>query len=292
MSEVSRDNAVDETANASGEHEPHREKAPSAEEIEHRLRSWPVLTLRPAVWAALGVLSIVRRFHWSAHFESDLMRFDGPGGGPLIFAANHRSHADTSAILDTMPPRICKKTVVAAALDVFGPDTRNGWKRRMQKNALQLVTAAGFHAFAFDRHGPPLRSVRTSTQLIKSGWHLLLYPEGTRSRTGELGPFKPGVGVLARFTGRPVVPVHVDGGEVMLPYGRFMPGPGHVRVRYGEPMIFQKGDCPVEFSARVRDNVKALGERQAQADAKARAGSGGITIDVSSTPTMARKQPA
>jgi 1-acyl-sn-glycerol-3-phosphate acyltransferase len=266
----------------------HRERAPSADEIERRLRSWPVLTLRPAVWAALGVLSIVRRFHWSAHFECDLMRFDGP----LIFAANHRSHADTGAILDTMPPRICKKTVVAAALDVFGPDTRNGFKRRMQKNALQLVTAAGFHAFAFDRHGPPLRSVRTSTQLIKNGWHLLLFPEGTRSRSGELGPFKPGVGVLARFTGRPVIPVHVEGGEVMLSYGQFLPGHAHVRVRYGEPMHFLKGDCPVEFTARVREQVALLGQRQAQAEAKARAAAGGITIAVQPATSIGRNQPA
>lgn len=278
---------ADVSASASGSlmtPDDHRERAPSAEEIERRLRSWPVLTLRPAVWAVLGVGSIVRRFSWSAHFECDLMRFKGP----LIFAANHRSHADTAAILDTMPPRVCKKTVVAAALDVFGPDTRNGFRRRMQKNALQLVTAAGFHAFAFDRFGPPLRSVRTSTNLIKRGWHLLLYPEGTRSRTGELAPFKAGVSLLAKFTGRPVIPVHVDGGERILPYGGRLPGYGHARVRYGEPMFFQKGDDLAEFTLRVQEEVRQLGLRQSQGRQAASA----ITIDMTPVSAMARKQPA
>ena len=282
MSESVRENMAD----AAGDAHEHRDKAPSADEIERRLRSWPVLGLRPAVWAGLGVLSLARRFSWSAHFECDLMRLDGP----LIFAANHRSHADTAAILDTMPPRVCKKTVVAAALDVFGPSRNGGLRRRLSKSALQLVTAAGFHAFAFDRLGPPLRSVRTSTHLIKSGWHLLLYPEGTRSRDGKMNAFKAGVGVLARFTGRPVIPVHVNGGETILPYRRFMPGGGHVHVRYGEPMLFQKGDDPADFTARLQEQVALLGQRQAQADARASRGS--ITISMTPATALVRKQPA
>lgn len=281
MTDQVRDNTADARE--------HREKAPSAEEIERRLRSWPVLTVRPMVWASIGLLSLARRFTWSAHFECDLMRFDGP----LIFAANHRSHADTGAILDTMPPKVCKRTVVAAALDVFGPDTSNGLRRRLSKSALQLITAAGFHAFAFDRHGPPLRSVRTSTQLIKNGWHLLLYPEGTRSRTGELGPFKAGVSVLAKFTGRPVIPVHVDGGEKMLPYGQFLPGRAHVRVRYGEPMLFRKGDDLSEFTLRVAEEVRQLGLRQAQSATPSRKSGNAITIAMTpASAVSARKQPA
>ena len=279
-----KDDARDAAPASSSASEQPRERAPSADEIESRLRSAPVLTLRPMVWACLGVLGLVRRYSWSGHFESDLMRLKGP----LIFAANHRSHADTAAILDTMPPRICKKTVVAAALDVFGPATHGGMRRRMGKSALQVITAAGFHAFAFDRHGPPLRSVRTSTHLIKRGWHLLLYPEGTRSRTGELGPFKPGVAVLAKFTGRPVIPVHVDGGDQILPYGVFLPRRGHVRVRYGEPMWLGKGDDPVEFTERLRENVRQLGQRTAQAPARSR----GVAITISMPAVASPSQPS
>jgi 1-acyl-sn-glycerol-3-phosphate acyltransferase len=266
-----------------------RERAPSADEIEEQLRSIAVLALRPVVWAGVGILSVLRQYSWSGYFECDLMRLEGP----LMFAANHRSHADTAAILDTMPPKVCKNTVVAAALDVFGPDTRNGARRKWSKSALQLITAAGFHAFAFDRHGPPLRSVRTSTQLIKSGWHLLLYPEGTRSRSGEIAAFKPGVGVLAKFTGRPVIPVHVDGGERILPYSTFLPGAGHARVRYGEPMFFRKGETPAEFTQRLELEVRQLALRQAQTKAAAKVAA--ITIQMAAAtplPVAGREQTA
>src|SRR6185503_8237645 len=117
-----------------------RDKAPSAEDIERRFRSPLVLGLRPLVWASLYTLGFVRRYGWEGHFDADLTQMDGP----LIFAANHRSHADTAAVLGTLPQSICRRTAVAAALDVFGPDTNNGLGRKISKDLLQLITAAGF----------------------------------------------------------------------------------------------------------------------------------------------------
>jgi 1-acyl-sn-glycerol-3-phosphate acyltransferase len=241
-----------------------RDKAPTSDEIEANFRSPSVLILRPMIWAAMYTLGFVRRYAWKGQFDEDLLAVSGP----LIFASNHRSHADTAAILSTLPQRICRKTAVAAALDVFGTDNRNGLRRKLSKDCLQLITASGFHAFAFDRFGPPLRSVRTSVQLIRHGWNLLLYPEGTRSRDECMGQFKAGVGLLARFTERPVVPVFVDGGETILPYGSFMPRAGCAIVRYGRPQWYREDDTPQSFTDRVRNEVETLGRRQARAVSK------------------------
>jgi 1-acyl-sn-glycerol-3-phosphate acyltransferase len=258
-----------------------RDRAPTAEQIERRFSSPGVLTLRPMLWASIYSLCFVRRFGWKAQFDQDLMELDGP----LIFASNHRSHCDTAAILGTLPQAICRRTAVAAALDVFGPDSNNGTKRKLSKDCLQLITAAGFHAFAFDRFGPPLRSVRTSVQLIRNGWNLLLYPEGTRSRDRQMSEFKAGVGVLARFSGRPVVPVFVDGGESILPYGQFMPKAGYAIVRYGQPMMFEASDTPNSFTERLQEQVRILGKRQARAAER--------LAQISARPQRgARKQPA
>jgi 1-acyl-sn-glycerol-3-phosphate acyltransferase len=259
-----------------------RDRAPSADDIENRFSSAVVTASRPAVLGALGVLKFVQRFNWSAHFEYKLERLQMP----MVFAANHRSHCDTAAILGTLPKKMRSCTAVAAALDVFGPDTNNGIRRRVSKDLLQLVVGAGFHAFAFDRMGPPLRSVRTSVQLIRNGWNLLLYPEGTRSRDGELAPFKPGVGLLARFTERPVIPVHVEGGDVVLPYGAFLPGPGHLSVRYGSPIWYQPGDTPITFAARIEEEVRQLSFRQRDRS-MAPSMADGVPIEAD-----ARKQPA
>ena len=235
-----------------------RDKAPSADEIERKFRSLPILGVRPVLWSAIEALKFSRGFQWVGHYEHDLQCCDGP----LIFAANHSSHADTAAILGTLPAKVCRRTVVAAALDVFGPDNNGGFRRKVSKDCLQFLVAAGFHAFAFDRFGPPLRSVRTSVQLIRNGWNLLLYPEGTRSRTGEIGSFKPGVALLAKFTGRPVIPIHVEGGDAILPYGVFMPQSARALVRYGEPLRYEADDTPVTFTHRLEKSVRGLAERQ------------------------------
>jgi 1-acyl-sn-glycerol-3-phosphate acyltransferase len=215
------------------------------------------------LWASLYGLMAVRRFGWKAQFDVELSSIEGP----MIFAANHRSHADTVAILGTLPQFICRKTCVAAALDVFGPDT-SSVPRKISKDLLQLVTSAGFHGFAFDRFGPPLRSVRTSVQKIRNGWSLLLYPEGTRSRNGEMSEFKAGASLLAKFTGRPVIPVFVDGGESILPYGAFVPRGGIAVARYGAPMWYANEDTPQSFTTRLQNEVRRLGQRQARAVAK------------------------
>lgn len=238
-----------------------RDKAPSAEDIERRFNGVTIRSLRPLTLATIEALKLARRFRWEAAFEHDLHRV----GAPAIFAANHRSHADTAAILGTLPAFVRHRTVVAAALDVFGSDNGGGLKRKVSKDCLQLLVGAAFHAFAFDRFGPPLRSVRTSVQLIRNGWSLLLYPEGTRSRDGRLNPFKPGVGLLARFTDRPVIPVFVDGGDVVLPYCGFMPQSGRVRVHYGAPLWYQPDDTPLGFAAKVEERVRALMARHARA---------------------------
>ncbi len=226
----------------------------TASEIERRFRSPVVKTVRPAVGGAIGALQLMFRFGWEAEGLEALDGLDPP----FIFAANHLSHADTAAILATLPGGLRRRTAVAAALDVFGgsrPDAGRSWSR----GCLALLVAAGFHAFPFDRHGPSLRSLRTAVELVRCGWSLLIYPEGTRSRSGRMAAFKPGVGLLAKFTRRPIVPVHVTGGQHILPCGAFLPRPGRVRVRYGPALWNERGESPADFVARLQARVHAQG---------------------------------
>ena len=222
-------------------------KPPTADDIERGFRTPTVVVTRHLILGGIGALSTARSFGWRAVGLENITSTPRP----FILAANHQSHADTAAILGTLPRSIRERTAVAAALDVFG----NGSAPSLKRRYLQLIAAAGFHAFAFDRHGPPLRSLRIARQLIRNGWNLLLYPEGTRSRSGHLGPFKAGVSVLARFTRRPLIPVHVDGGRQVLPCGAFMPRPGRITVRYGRPLFYGRGDTLDGFAARIREHV-------------------------------------
>lgn len=214
-----------------------------------------VVGVRPLILGGLGTVRRLARVRWEAHGFDRLNTLEPP----LIFAANHLSHADTAAILGTLPRRLSRRTAVAAARDVFG--SRAGLPRPISKRLLTLVVAAGFHAFAFDRRGPALASLRTAVRLLRSRWNLLLYPEGHRSRSGGMGPFKAGIGVLAKHTGRPVIPIHVEGGRQILPCGAFMPRPGRLAVRYGRPMRYELGESADQFATRLRDRVRSLGHR-------------------------------
>jgi 1-acyl-sn-glycerol-3-phosphate acyltransferase len=232
-----------------------RVHAPTAEEIEGRFLHPSFIVTRPMILAGLALLRAACRFGWSAE---GVDRLD-PDDQPLIFAANHCSHADTAAILGTLPRSIRRRTCVAAALDVFGPASRSQRPIKVvQRECLQVVVAGGFRAFAFDRQGPPLRSLRTATELIRRGWNLLLFPEGTRSRSGEIGPFKGGVGLLAKMTGRPVVPVHVAGGATILPCGATIPRPGHAFVRFSDPIHLEAQESAADFTARLRRRIRDL----------------------------------
>ncbi len=233
---------------------PRRPRAPTAEEVERRFRSAAVVVTRPLILGSIRLLGAARPFEFKAAGLERLR--DLPR--PLILAANHQSHADTAAILGTLPRFVRERTAVAAALDVFGTPGNGEGMPSLAREALQMVVAAGFHAFAFDRHGPPLRSLRTALQLMRNGWNILLYPEGTRSRTGEMAPFKAGVGALARISRRPVVPVRVTGGQAVLPCGAALPRPGRVLVRYGPALHYRRAESLPAFAARLRESVERL----------------------------------
>ena len=80
-------------------------------------------------------------------------------------------------------------------------------------------------------------SVDLMSELLEDGASMASYPEGTRSRSGELLPFKTGSFVAAIKAGVPVVPVSISGSERVLPADGFSPRPGLIRVSVGEPIL-------------------------------------------------------
>src|SRR2546430_1988516 len=172
---------------------------------------------------------------------------------PVIFAANHSSHADTSLILHALSDRARDRTVVAAAADYW-------FKHPILGNIVSLF----LNTFPFSRTGGAQGQLHSSSQLLKSGWNLVLFPEGSRSPDGRIQEFKPGVGFLAKETGTPVVPMHIRGAYNVMPRGQKLPLPGPVRVRIGKPMAPQKQEGTREFTARVEKAVRELAAEDRQ----------------------------
>ena len=172
---------------------------------------------------------------------------------PVIFAANHSSHADTSLILHALTDRARDRTVVAAAADYW-------FKRPLLGNIVSLF----LNTFPFSRTGGAQGQLHSSSQLLKSGWNLVLFPEGSRSPDGRIQEFKPGVGHLANETGTPVVPVHIRGAQKIMPKGQKLPLPAPARVRIGKPMAPKTKEGSREFTARVERAVRDLSKDEPQ----------------------------
>src|SRR6266571_2257107 len=172
---------------------------------------------------------------------------------PVIFAPNHSSHADTSLMLHALSDRARDRTVVAAAADYW-------YKRPLLGNIVGLF----LNTFPFSRTGGAQAQLHSSSQLLKSGWNLVLFPEGSRTPDGRIQEFKPGVGFLAKETGTPVVPMHIRGAYNVMPRGQKLPLPGPVRVRIGKPMAPQKQEGTREFTARVEKAVRTLAAEDRQ----------------------------
>ncbi len=172
---------------------------------------------------------------------------------PVIFAANHSSHADTSLILYGLSDRARDRTVVAAAADYW-------FKRPLLGNIVSLF----LNTFPFSRTGGAQAQLHSSSQLLKSGWNLVLFPEGSRSPDGRIAEFKPGVGHLANETGTPVVPLHIRGAQRIMPKGQKLPLPAAARIRIGKPMTPKPKEGSREFTARVEKAVRDLSKEARQ----------------------------
>lgn len=186
--------------------------------------------------------------------------------GAFVVVANHSSHLDAPLIFTTLPRRLARYLAAGAAADYFF-DVR--WRKGL--------TALFFNAFPIHRSGMD-RPASEARALLQRGVPLLVFPEGTRSRTGRIGTFKSGAAALANATNVPCVPVAIIGAGLAHPRGSKWPKSGRppVGVVFGDPVFAQAGESPSEYMRRVRGEVQRLHDEHAHAVlSRGRAVSGG-----------------
>lgn len=193
------------------------------------------LILKPVIWSLASVTVLGRE-----HLEG----LDGP----YVVVSNHASHLDAPLIIGALPRRLSRYLAANAAADYFF-DVK--WRKPL--------TALFFNAFPVDRSGLRGRS-SVATTLLDQGVPLLIFPEGGRSRTGEIGTFKPGAAALCKSRDVPCLPVAIVGASQAMPYGRSWPERGRppVFVTFGEPLRAEDGESTIDFSDRIAKEVRGL----------------------------------
>ncbi len=173
--------------------------------------------------------AVLRRLLWRNVFRPGGLTVEGrlPNGGCVV-VANHGSHADAPALLAALDAR--HRPVVAAAADYW---FRAGWRAKVCRSLV-----AGFPV---RRSGGGCADLMGAVPALKAGRAVVVFAEGTRSRTGDIGPFHSGALRLAAAANVPVVPVGLAGArDVLPPHGRVRLRP--VAVRVGAPLAAPTAD--------------------------------------------------
>jgi long-chain acyl-CoA synthetase len=181
--------------------------------------------------------------------------------GPVIFAANHQSHFDGPVILDSLPPRWRYRTAPAMMKEFFNahffPETY-GRKAWFTNSLNYYLSALFFNAFPLTQGGAGTRqTLRYMGDLVGSGYSILIFPEGSRTESGAIARFQPGVGMIAARLGVPVVPVRLDGLDRVLPRHARFPSRASARCAFGAPMLLTGNDYAA-LTAGVEAAVRAL----------------------------------
>ena len=173
-------------------------------------------------------------------------------GRRRVYFANHSSHLDALVIWSALPGRLRASTRPVAASEYWEKGPLRRW-----------LSGRVFHAVLIPReiarmkHEDPLGRMLAA---IDAGADLIVFPEGTRSETGEIGPFKPGLHHL--ITSRPdllLVPVHLENLSRILPKGEMLPLPLMGQAVFGEPIAAPSaGETKAGFLIRARDAVLRL----------------------------------
>ena len=169
--------------------------------------------------------------------------------GPAVFAANHHSHIDTPLLLSSIPMPWRHNLVIGAAADYF-----------FGTRITSVMSALVIGAIPIDRHKVSRAATDLARDLIDEGWSLMVFPEGGRSPDGWGQPFRGGAAFIAHRSGRPIVPVHIDGTGRILGKGMSRPKPARSTVTFGSPLWAAEGEDIRAFGDRVEKCVAELAD--------------------------------
>jgi long-chain acyl-CoA synthetase len=236
---------------------------PAAEPVDEPVdfptwnRSWPVALVR-RLSQATWILPLARVF---AHLQVEGREHLRAIRGPVVLAANHQSHFDVPVILAALPGRLRARVAPAMAKEFFKAHFfPEGFSRRARlSNSLNYYLAAFFfNAFPLpQREAGARQTLQYIGELSGKGWSILIFPEGMRSRSGDMKPFRGGIGMIGSRLDIPVIPVRLDGIDRILPTGSSFARMARVRVAFGAPMTLH-GDDYSGLAKQVEDAVRAL----------------------------------
>ncbi|MGZ6125480.1 MAG: AMP-binding protein, partial [Myxococcales bacterium] len=192
-----------------------RDEAPAGEgAVARAAKDADIPIPGPVATAGRAAIGFFQKALYGGVFEIEVKgQANVPSNGAFLVAANHASHLDVGLVKIALGDEGGKLASLAARDYFFD----NPWKRAWFGNFTNLVP--------IQRRGSLKESLHTAVRTLELGYHLLIFPEGTRSPDGELQEFKPAIGYLSFAASADILPVYLEGTHEAMPKGSFLPDP-------------------------------------------------------------------
>ncbi|HTZ33996.1 MAG TPA: AMP-binding protein [Methylomirabilota bacterium] len=182
--------------------------------------------------------------------------------GPVLIVSNHVTYLDIAWILPALPARFRNRLATAMRgerlAEMRHPAPTLSWFARFMERLRYVLVTSLFNVFPLPQYSGFLKSFHFAGDLTDRGWNTLVFPEGQTTVTGEMVPFRTGIGLLAKQLNIPVLPMHLDGLFDLKTDRRILTWPGHVRVTIGEPVRVWPNQDPNEIAQELERRVRAL----------------------------------
>ncbi len=207
------------------------------------------------VYAIRSVVALLLRGWMRVYHRMRIVgRENLPERGSFVLVCNHTSHLDTLSMLCSVPLKRIHRTFPAAAADYF-----------FSSLPRSAVSAILINALPFDRKLKGAESLTVCSELLANeGNVLIIFPEGTRTTTGEMSRFRSGIGRLVVGTDIPVIPCFLQGGLEALPKGKALPRPCRLRLSIGNAISYghmeKSSDSVKDICEDLERRVATLGK--------------------------------
>jgi long-chain acyl-CoA synthetase len=227
---------------------------------------WP--WMKPVHWIRVAFLEFIARPltwfladpHVCRQTGSDVL---APASEPMLIIANHVTSYDGPLVEYALLGRMRRRIAVAMSGEMledfrhFRDPEKSGRMSPFGPIAYFLLTAL-YNVFPLPRSRDFQRSFAHAGEALDRGYHVMIFPEGTRSVAGELARFRPGIGLLVKQSNAPVLPVAIRGLGELKRSGRAWFRSGIIEVRVGVPIRFALEDSETVITERLHREVETL----------------------------------
>jgi long-chain acyl-CoA synthetase len=182
--------------------------------------------------------------------------------GPALIVSNHISQIDIGFLMAALPMRLRNHLAVAMQGELLRsmrhPPKEMFVLSRWREKLRYFLIATFFNVFSLPQRAKYRQSFRFAGEMADNGYNVVIFPEGKRTETGEMSPFRSGIGLLATQLNLPVIPMRIDG---LFPFKiakKHYAPPGAVQVRIGEPITFEPDADPEEIAKELQKKVATL----------------------------------